>query len=128
VKRRRLHSGGQIVGTVLPVVNLIAYSEPGTQLSYSSLMVTVDLSRFVSEIFACDRRPENADHCYSCGRSNLSAVFPEISQLASAAQAAMLFTRPTAARHASCELYSGPVSTIFSLQLKLPKMAEPYVR
>jgi len=23
-----------------------------------------------------DRRTENADHCYSCGRPNLSAVFP----------------------------------------------------
>jgi len=43
------------------------------------------------------RQIENMDHCYNGGRSNLSAVFLEILQLFSAAQASVLFNRHTAA-------------------------------
>jgi len=46
--------------TVLPITNLMADSEPGSPVSYPSFLVTICLSRLVSEIFAChtqtDRR------------------------------------------------------------------------
>jgi len=38
---------------VLPIANLMADSESGIPDSYSSLLVTIRLSRLVSEIFAC---------------------------------------------------------------------------
>jgi len=44
--------------TVLPIANLMADSELGRLISYSSFLVTVRLSRLVSEIFACDRQTE----------------------------------------------------------------------
>jgi len=57
-------------GTVLPIANLMADSESGSPDSYLSFLVTIHLSRLVSEIFACDRQTggqtDNADHCYSC--------------------------------------------------------------
>jgi len=59
-------------GTVLPIANLMADSESGSPVSYSSFLVTIfRLSRLVSEIFACDRQTDslrqtdNADHYYS---------------------------------------------------------------
>jgi len=52
-------------GTVLPIANLMADSESGSPDSYSSFLVTKRLSRLVSEIFACDRQTDNADHYYS---------------------------------------------------------------
>jgi len=54
----RLYSDGQIVGTALPVANLIAYSDPGTQISYLSLIVTTALDHLLSEIFACDTQTD----------------------------------------------------------------------
>jgi len=47
-----------MVGTILSVANLMAYSEPGTPISYSSFIVTVGLSRSMSEIFACETRTD----------------------------------------------------------------------
>jgi len=44
--------------TLLPVANLIADSELGTGVSYSSLMVTIAPSDLVSEIFVCDRQTD----------------------------------------------------------------------
>jgi len=41
-----------------------ADSESGSPYSYSSFLVTIRLSRRVSEIFACDRRANNTDHHY----------------------------------------------------------------
>jgi len=41
--------------TVFPIANLMADSESGSPVSYSSFLVTICLSRLVSEIFACDR-------------------------------------------------------------------------
>jgi len=58
-------------GTVLPIANLMADSESGNPSSYSSFIVTIRLclSRFVLEIFVCDRQmdrqTDNADHYYS---------------------------------------------------------------
>jgi len=40
--------------TVLQIANLMANSEPGSPVSCSSFLVTIRLSRLVSEIFACD--------------------------------------------------------------------------
>jgi len=58
--------------TVLLIANLIGDSESGSPVSYSSFLITICLSRLVSEIFACDRQMDNADHYYSwpphCGR------------------------------------------------------------
>jgi len=57
--------------TVLPIANLMADSESASTDSYSRFLVTIRLSRLVSEIFACDRqtdgRTDNADHYYNCG-------------------------------------------------------------
>jgi len=66
-------------GTVLPIANQMADSEWGSPVSYSSFLVTIRLSRIVSEIFTCDtqdgqadERMDNVDHYYSwpthCGR------------------------------------------------------------
>jgi len=59
----------QTGGTVLPIANLMADSELKSPVSYSSFLVTIRLSRLVSEIFACDRRrdrqTDNADHYYN---------------------------------------------------------------
>jgi len=59
-------------GTILPIANLMADSESGSPDSYLSFLVTIRLSRLVSEIFACDRQTDgqtdDADHYYSCGR------------------------------------------------------------
>jgi len=41
--------------TVLPIENLMADSESGSPVSYSSFLVTIGLSRLVLEIFECDR-------------------------------------------------------------------------
>jgi len=68
-----------------------------------------------------NRRTENADHCYGCGRSNLYAVFLEIRS------SPVPFRRPCCLPdlllYDTClhELHSGPVSTISSLQRKPPK-------
>jgi len=43
-------------GTVLPIANLMVDSESGSPVSLSSILVTIRLSRLVSEIFACDRQ------------------------------------------------------------------------
>jgi len=60
----------QNVGTVLPVANLMVDSESRTLIFYSSLIVTIGLSRLVSEIFTCntqtDKRRDNAYCYYSC--------------------------------------------------------------
>jgi len=51
-------------------MNLMAESESGSPVFYSSFLVTIRLSRLVSRIFTCDRqtdrRLDNADHYYSC--------------------------------------------------------------
>jgi len=57
-------------GTILPIANLITDSESGSPDSYSSFLVTIRLSRLVSEIFTCDGRMDvgrmdNADSYYS---------------------------------------------------------------
>jgi len=52
-------------GTVLPIANLMADSESGSPSSYSRFIVTISLSRLVSEIFTRDRQTDNADHYYS---------------------------------------------------------------
>jgi len=44
--------------TVLPIVNLMADSESGSPSSYSCFIITIDLSRLVSEIFVCDRQTD----------------------------------------------------------------------
>jgi len=41
-------------GTVFPIANLMADSDSGSPVSYSSFLVTIRLSRLVSEIIACD--------------------------------------------------------------------------
>jgi len=51
------------VGTVLPVINLMTDSELGSSVSYLSLIVTIALPRFVSEIFAQMDRMDDTD-CY----------------------------------------------------------------
>jgi len=60
-------------GTILPIANLMADSESGSPVSYSSFIITICLSRLVPEIFTCDRQTtDNAHHCYSwpphCGK------------------------------------------------------------
>jgi len=59
----------QCGANVLPIVNLMADSESGSPSSYSCFIVTIGLSRLVSEIFTCDRqtngRTDNSDHYYS---------------------------------------------------------------
>jgi len=50
------------------IANLMADSESGSPISYSSFLVIICLSRLVSEIFACDRQTDNANHCYSWPR------------------------------------------------------------
>jgi len=60
-------------GTVLQIANLMADSESGSPDSYSSILITIHLSRLDSEIFVCgrqtnrrtDRRTDNADDYYS---------------------------------------------------------------
>jgi len=44
--------------TVHPTANLIADSESGSPSSHSRFIVTVHLSRLVSEIFTCDRQTD----------------------------------------------------------------------
>jgi len=44
--------------TVLPIANLMADSESESPSFYSSFLVTIHLSRSVSEIFACDRQTD----------------------------------------------------------------------
>jgi len=44
--------------TVLQIANLMADSESGSPVSYSSFLVTICLSRLVSEIFVCDGRTD----------------------------------------------------------------------
>jgi len=48
----------------------MADSKSGRPVSHLSFLVTMRLSRLVSEIFACDRemdrRTDNADYYYSC--------------------------------------------------------------
>jgi len=55
--------------TVLPIANLMADSELGSPVFYSSFLVTMCLSRLILEIFACDgqtgRQTDNVDHYYS---------------------------------------------------------------
>jgi len=50
--------------TILPIANLMADSESGSPVSHSSFLVTICLSRLVSEIFAANEM-DNADHNYS---------------------------------------------------------------
>jgi len=54
---------------LLPVTNLLADSESGSLDSYSCFLVTILLSRLVSEIFVYDKqtdgKTDNADHYYS---------------------------------------------------------------
>jgi len=45
-------------GTVLPIARLAVDAESGSPDSYSSFLVTICLSRLVSEIFACDRQTD----------------------------------------------------------------------
>jgi len=45
-------------GTIIPIVNLMAASESGSPDSYLSLLVTIRLSRLVSEIFTYDRQTD----------------------------------------------------------------------
>jgi len=52
-------------GTVPPITNLMADSELRSPDSYLGFLVTIHLSRLVSQIFACDGRTDNADHHYS---------------------------------------------------------------
>jgi len=54
-KATRKHSNGR---TIRPIANLMADSESGSLDSYSSSLVTIRLSRLVSEIFACDRQTD----------------------------------------------------------------------
>jgi len=74
VYRRKRPENTQNGGTVLLIGNLRADSESGSPDYYSSFfLVTICLSRLVSEIFVCnrqtdkwtDRRTDNADHYYS---------------------------------------------------------------
>jgi len=44
--------------TVPPIANLMAYSKSGCTVSYSSFLVTIHLSFFVSEIFVCDSQTD----------------------------------------------------------------------
>jgi len=76
-----LTGNAQNGGTVLPIANLMADSESGSPVSYSSFPVTIRLSRLVSEIFGrTDGWTDNADHYYSgrpyCGGA--SANNPKI--------------------------------------------------
>jgi len=60
-------------------VNLVAVSEPGTQIFQSSLIVTIGLSRIVSEISARDRQTDNAGHyCSSFPHSDKPATSYEV--------------------------------------------------
>jgi len=55
-------------GTVLPIANLMVDYVSGSPDSYSSFLVTICLSRLVSEMFACNRQTDrrtSADHYYS---------------------------------------------------------------
>jgi len=69
-------------GTVLSVANLVAYSESGSSDSYSSFLVTIRLSRLVSEIFVCDRQTDRLSlvvtYFYT---KNLSCTFSQPSIL-----------------------------------------------
>jgi len=47
------------------IANLMADCESGSPSSYSHFIVTIGLSRLVSEIFACDRQTDNSNHYYS---------------------------------------------------------------
>jgi len=52
-------------GTVLPIANLMADPELGSPSSYLPFILTIGLSRLISEIFTCDRETDivcNADH------------------------------------------------------------------
>jgi len=51
----------QIDGAILPIANLMADAESGSPSSYSRFLA-IRLSRLVSEILACDRQTDNADH------------------------------------------------------------------
>jgi len=56
-----------------PIENLMAYAESGSPVFYLSFLVTIGLSRLVSETFMCDRRRDarterqmdNINHYYS---------------------------------------------------------------
>jgi len=48
----------QNAGTVLPVENLTVESESRSPVSYSSFIVTIGLSRLVSDIFACNTQTD----------------------------------------------------------------------
>jgi len=58
VYRRKRPGNTQNGGTVLPIANLMADSESGSPDSCSSVLVTIRLSRLVSDIFACDRQTD----------------------------------------------------------------------
>jgi len=66
-------------GTILTVTNLMADSESGSLDYCSNFLVTIRLSRLVSEIFACDGWMDNADHYYSwlpqCGGPAINITF-----------------------------------------------------
>jgi len=71
VYRRKRSGNAQNGGTVLPIANTMADSESGSPDSYSSFLVTIRLSRLVSEIFTCDKHTDGrtngrtkADHYY----------------------------------------------------------------
>jgi len=51
--------------SALPIANLVADSESGSPNSYSSFLVTICLSRFVSETFEDRWTDRQTDHYYS---------------------------------------------------------------
>jgi len=53
--------------TVLLIANMMADSESGSLNSNSSFLVTISLSRLVSNIFMCDRQKDNANHYWPIG-------------------------------------------------------------
>jgi len=65
VRVRCVVGNAQNGGTVLPFANLMADSEPETQISYSSSTVTVTLSHLVLYIFTCDTQTDGqTDNVY----------------------------------------------------------------
>jgi len=70
-----------------------------------------------------DGRTENVDHCYSCGRPNLSSI----SRKFCSSPVLLKFPCCSPDLRDTCprQLHSGPVSTISSLQRKPPRMAKP---
>jgi len=89
VYRRKRPGNTQNDRTVLPIANLMADSELGSPVSYLSFLVTICLSRLVSEIFTCDRQTNrwthNADYYYSwpphCGGSTKNENIQQVTKV-----------------------------------------------